>query len=248
MKLSCNVIQDLLPLYHDGVCSDESRVLVEEHVRACESCRALLRELRGEVTVPHEAPDDLGAMKSLEGQVRKKTWIKGITAALAAVLVLGGMLAGLSILESRRYQAKFQPFFSEHEAVVLYEDETYEAVYDWVYGNYRFRVHVPRPGYQGLIEVDEFHFTKDRKDPVELSLIVRFADDGYLYDIAIEGTDSKGIWYRETLTIDQKGQTVDDPNWDEETLARKDTLAETYRTEILNIIMAAEREWPFLTE
>ena len=30
MKLSCDVIQDLLPLYHDGVCSKESRKIVEE--------------------------------------------------------------------------------------------------------------------------------------------------------------------------------------------------------------------------
>ena len=35
MKTPCNVIRDLLPLYHDGVCSPESRQLVEEHLEKC---------------------------------------------------------------------------------------------------------------------------------------------------------------------------------------------------------------------
>ena len=39
MKTSCNVIQDLLPLYCDGACSGESRHLVEEHLTECGQCR-----------------------------------------------------------------------------------------------------------------------------------------------------------------------------------------------------------------
>lgn len=37
--LKCEVIKDLLPLYLDEVCSNESRELVEEHLKHCESCR-----------------------------------------------------------------------------------------------------------------------------------------------------------------------------------------------------------------
>ena len=39
MKVSCEIIKDLLPLYHDGVCSNESRQMVEEHLSECEKCR-----------------------------------------------------------------------------------------------------------------------------------------------------------------------------------------------------------------
>ena len=35
MSLPCKVVEDLLPLYHDGVCSEESRILVEEHIQTC---------------------------------------------------------------------------------------------------------------------------------------------------------------------------------------------------------------------
>ena len=39
MKTTCNVIQDLLPLYCDDACSAESRRLVEEHLKECDDCR-----------------------------------------------------------------------------------------------------------------------------------------------------------------------------------------------------------------
>jgi len=39
MNISCNVIRDLLPLYHDQVCSEDSRRLVEEHLKACPACQ-----------------------------------------------------------------------------------------------------------------------------------------------------------------------------------------------------------------
>lgn len=40
-KISCNVIIDLLPLYREGICSEDSKVFIEEHFRTCENCRQL---------------------------------------------------------------------------------------------------------------------------------------------------------------------------------------------------------------
>lgn len=37
--MDCNVIQDLLPLYVDGCCSDESGKLVSAHLQSCDRCR-----------------------------------------------------------------------------------------------------------------------------------------------------------------------------------------------------------------
>lgn len=45
MKLDCNVICDLLPLYVDQICSNESRALVDEHLTECRDCSALLQQM-----------------------------------------------------------------------------------------------------------------------------------------------------------------------------------------------------------
>ena len=39
MKYPCSLIQDLLPLYHDGVCSEESSKIIEGHLSECFSCK-----------------------------------------------------------------------------------------------------------------------------------------------------------------------------------------------------------------
>ena len=46
MKIDCEVIRDLLPLYTDDACSEMSRVMVEEHLQDCPSCRSMLQKLR----------------------------------------------------------------------------------------------------------------------------------------------------------------------------------------------------------
>ncbi len=44
-RMSCDVVQDILPLYHDGVCSSASRQIVEEHVKTCHTCKKMLEEM-----------------------------------------------------------------------------------------------------------------------------------------------------------------------------------------------------------
>ncbi|WP_313019664.1 DUF3955 domain-containing protein [Acetoanaerobium noterae] len=38
MTISCEIIRDLLPLYHDHICSQASSELVEKHLSSCEKC------------------------------------------------------------------------------------------------------------------------------------------------------------------------------------------------------------------
>lgn len=42
----CEIINDLLPLYVDGICSSESCAAVEEHVASCKKCASLLDKYR----------------------------------------------------------------------------------------------------------------------------------------------------------------------------------------------------------
>ena len=46
MNRQCEIVQDLLPLYVDEICSPSSRAMVSEHVSSCADCAAVLRRLK----------------------------------------------------------------------------------------------------------------------------------------------------------------------------------------------------------
>lgn len=54
MKISCNVIEDILPLYVDECCSEDTKQLIEEHILECEACKEKLIKLRQPMFIPQE--------------------------------------------------------------------------------------------------------------------------------------------------------------------------------------------------
>ena len=98
MNLSCEVIQDLLPLYHDGVCSEESRKIVEEHIATCAACKDVLHGLREE-TAP-DAVEAVGALKTI-GTAWKRTTKKALTKGLLIAFLICGIFFGSFVLATQ---------------------------------------------------------------------------------------------------------------------------------------------------
>lgn len=97
MKLSCNLIKDLLILYEDDACSEDSRQVVEEHLNDCPECSKYFQMLKSTDDV---ISDEMKEAFTKEDKVIKKglkkirrRWI----ASLVAVLMLLPLL-GLGIL------------------------------------------------------------------------------------------------------------------------------------------------------
>jgi len=57
MRITCEIIKDLLPLYHDNVCSEDSRKLIEEHLSVCEKCRDELKQIDIEIKAVKNTED-----------------------------------------------------------------------------------------------------------------------------------------------------------------------------------------------
>ncbi|WP_367566894.1 DUF3955 domain-containing protein [Lacrimispora sp.] len=57
MRITCEIIKDLLPLYHDNVCSEDSRKLIEEHLSTCEKCRDELKQIDIEIRAVKNTED-----------------------------------------------------------------------------------------------------------------------------------------------------------------------------------------------
>lgn len=96
MKLSCDVIQDLLPLYVDKACSGDSAGLVEEHMEECEVCKkvydAMSAEGKTEELVKSEA---FREKQATSVKKVKKKWSLSKKIFLAVGIVIGGALVFL---------------------------------------------------------------------------------------------------------------------------------------------------------
>ncbi|MDE7114651.1 MAG: zf-HC2 domain-containing protein, partial [Acetatifactor sp.] len=64
---NCNIVRDLLPLYLEELCSEDSRSYVEAHLAQCEACRdscALLK--RTDLTADAAEAREINAFKKLK--------------------------------------------------------------------------------------------------------------------------------------------------------------------------------------
>lgn len=93
MKVSCEIIKDLLPLYHDGVCSDDSREMIEEHLLECDICKAELRAMEEILFINNKDQNlhEAEAVKKLSRRWKKgmlKSLLKGVLITIIAIAVI----------------------------------------------------------------------------------------------------------------------------------------------------------------
>jgi hypothetical protein len=99
LKTSCEIIKDLIPLYHDNVCSAESGGLVEGHIRECPKCAKYLSDLSEEFERPADAADEAKPIKAIQTAWKKdkaKSFVKGTVIGLGFFALLVGAFIGLT--------------------------------------------------------------------------------------------------------------------------------------------------------
>ena len=82
MKISCNIIRDVLPLYAEDLASDDTKMLVDEHLCECDGCTRELGVLKKAQRIPVER--EVGSLK----KVKKSINIRRIVAVLTALLTV----------------------------------------------------------------------------------------------------------------------------------------------------------------
>jgi len=70
MNIPCEIIGDLLPLYTDNVCTEQSRQAIEAHLDKCERCRRLINGVES-VPIPIIEPDHPDSDKAIKNGLRK---------------------------------------------------------------------------------------------------------------------------------------------------------------------------------
>ena len=109
MKLPCKVIEDMLPMYYDGICSEESSVLIDEHLQECPRCSGILIQLQSGIEASREQMDDLKPLEEIQKQWKKSkrsSRKNGIWVTLAALLVTISVWAGIWYFGYAKYYTR----------------------------------------------------------------------------------------------------------------------------------------------
>ena len=69
--MNCNIVKDLIPLYIDGCCSEESEKVVEEHIRDCGDCNKLLDDMKSpsDIVTVSEIPKKFSKLNDWKASV-----------------------------------------------------------------------------------------------------------------------------------------------------------------------------------
>ncbi|MBC8590915.1 zf-HC2 domain-containing protein [Wansuia hejianensis] len=87
--ISCNIIEDLIPLVKDGIASDESMEIVKEHIRSCDLCKMCLEESHIEnYTIPKVEDKEILAL------IKRRVFMVQI------VILMMGAIIGVALTNS----------------------------------------------------------------------------------------------------------------------------------------------------
>jgi len=157
MKTSCEIIKDILPLYHDNVCSEESRAMIDEHLKECISCVKVLDNISDELAHHKKEFDDIKPIKAIQKVWKKdktKSFVLG--SILTAVLLIAGALfytfnngvIGVSADKVESDARKGQKI-SDSWNVVMASNERIIAMlfYNEAHDDHTFSIYANNPGF-----------------------------------------------------------------------------------------------------
>lgn len=114
-KIPCDVIKDLLPLYEDNVCSENSKDMVEDHLAECESCREYYERMTEKLpAVIEETAVISQAEESFLTHVKRTLTYHNVL--LAGILILAILAASFLYENVPSFDIAFSgiPFLDKH--------------------------------------------------------------------------------------------------------------------------------------
>lgn len=93
MKIPCEVVQDLLPLYAENMVSPVSKSLVTEHLTECSRCTSKLEAMQAQLSVPQES---LKPLARIRRDINRRKSLTAVFAVSVAAILLLSLFAFLS--------------------------------------------------------------------------------------------------------------------------------------------------------
>lgn len=254
MKLSCKVIEDMLPMYYDGVCSDESATLVEEHLKECPQCSRVLADLHAGVNIPENPVNDLKPLEGIQAEWKKEKRRSAKKGACVTLVVIAALLIISTIVWYFGYAIHYDKLAEKLEKV---KDETAAmttASHCLEYGDYM--IVLKKPGFLGeggfihigdkegmVIFLDEEWNEIGQNQDMCIDLFF-YPEFGGRYRSAIifdDGDKSWWVWLTPELTYNY--DLYDSANRPPEEIAHLEQLLVDYHEEVAALIDVAKEVW-----
>lgn len=90
--MNCNIIKDLIPSYVDGICSEETVELVEDHIQHCKVCCEYVNAMQQQSVYVQSVPEKVEKAIKPFKKINRKRYIQVVSAiAITFMLtVIGG--------------------------------------------------------------------------------------------------------------------------------------------------------------
>ena len=97
--IPCEVVQDLLPSYIDGLTSDVTNKTIEDHLAGCEKCSSVLAAMKGDVPEePVSKPEEKAELDFLKKNRKRNLKVVIMSAVLAVVVIFGVIFVRLYVV------------------------------------------------------------------------------------------------------------------------------------------------------
>ncbi len=98
MSLNCDIVKDLVALYHDGVASEASEAEIKAHLKECESCREYYKQYA--LTTPASLNLNLSGPGNY-GELAKHMRIRRLWMLVSALAYVSASICALIMLLMR---------------------------------------------------------------------------------------------------------------------------------------------------
>ncbi len=115
MEITCDIVTDLIEIYHNGLASRDSKEAVEKHLKNCSSCKKYyeiykntLKKSNNEIAIDFIEPDEKKINKNaleLSKRIRRKKFVTGVTTN--TILGIGAGMFALGVYLISKNKGKY---------------------------------------------------------------------------------------------------------------------------------------------
>ena len=97
--IKCSIIKDLIAAYVSGTGSDDTRILVDEHIETCEVCRGKLTEMQGRVVMQLREKDakSINVFKTMKKKIFRRNVLVAVVAAVVVLFL--ALFVGVRVID-----------------------------------------------------------------------------------------------------------------------------------------------------